>query len=107
MLLPPKSRGRIELRSPHPTFPAAIHAGYLSDPAGDDMRRLVAALKVTRTLAQAEALEPYRGAEIRPGPDIKTDEDLEENVRQSAATLYDPVGTCKMGSDPMAGGDDG
>ena len=106
MLLTPQSRGRIELRSPHPTYPAAIYAGYLSDPAGDDLRRLVAALKVARKLALARALDPYRGQEIRPGPGVESDEDLEEYVRQSAATLYHPVGTCKMGSDRMAVVDD-
>jgi len=106
MLLTPDSRGRIELRSPHPTYPAAIYAGYLSDAPGHDLRRLVATVKLARKLAQAQALDAFRGKEILPGPGVESDEELAEYVRQSAVTIYHPVGTCKMGSDRMAVVDD-
>ncbi len=37
-----------------------------------------------------------------PGPGATTDEQLLNHVRQSAATLFHPVGTCRMGADPDA-----
>ncbi|HEX6548040.1 MAG TPA: choline dehydrogenase [Candidatus Dormibacteraeota bacterium] len=106
MLLTPKSRGRIELRSPHPTYPAGIHPGYLSDPEGEDLRRLVEAVKLARRLAAQPALGSYRGEELLPGPDADSDAALEEHVRERSSTLYHPVGTCKMGADRMAVVDD-
>jgi choline dehydrogenase len=42
------------------------------------------------------------GEEIAPGAHLQTDEELLEWVRNNAETTYHPVGTCKMGSDPMA-----
>jgi len=50
----------------------------------------------------APAFDPYRGVELRPEPPCDTDEDLRAFVRRHAGTIYHPVGTCKMGSDPMA-----
>jgi choline dehydrogenase len=104
ILLQPKSAGWIDLRSPHPTYPPGIHANYLTDPAGDDLRTLIAGVKVCRKIAQGRPLDPYRGDELLPGVD--GDSELGEYVRERAATLYHPVGTCKMGSDPMAVVDD-
>ena len=40
--------------------------------------------------------------EIAPGSELNTDEELLDWVRNNAETTYHPVGTCKMGNDPMA-----
>ena len=40
--------------------------------------------------------------EIAPGAQAQTDEEILDWVRRTAETTYHPVGTCKMGSDPMA-----
>ena len=42
------------------------------------------------------------GAEMTPGADVKSNEDLAAYVRQNAQTYFHPVGTCKMGEDEMA-----
>ena len=44
--------------------------------------------------------------EIAPGVNIQSDDELLDWVRKNAETTYHPVGTCKMGSDPMAVVDD-
>jgi len=44
--------------------------------------------------------------EIAPGFNIQNDDELLDWVRHNAETTYHPVGTCKMGSDPMAVVDD-
>ena len=40
--------------------------------------------------------------EVRPGPNAQSDEALLEHIAKLGATSYHPIGTCKMGSDPMA-----
>jgi choline dehydrogenase len=37
-----------------------------------------------------------------PGADLTTDDEILDWVKKAAETTYHPVGTCKMGSDPMA-----
>ncbi len=37
-----------------------------------------------------------------PGPDVQTDQEIDNYHRGSSETLYHPVGTCKMGQDEMA-----
>jgi choline dehydrogenase len=41
-----------------------------------------------------------------PGPQVQTDEDILQYVRNTGATTFHIVGTCKMGHDPMAVVDD-
>jgi choline dehydrogenase-like flavoprotein len=93
-LLTPKSRGRITLRSPDPLEPPAIDPAYLSDPA--DLPPLVEGLQLARKIAAQKAFDPFRG---KP---VFDQDDPEANIRGRAETLYHPVGTCKMGNDPMA-----
>ncbi len=100
ILLQPESRGQIILRSPDPLAPPAIQPNYLSTPA--DAKTLVEGVKLARRIAQASAFAPYRGEEVVPGSNAQTDEAIAEQIRQHAQTLYHPVGTCKMGSDPLA-----
>jgi len=51
-------------------------------------------------------MKPLGCAEIAPGTGTATDDELLDWVKATAETAYHPVGTCKMGSDPMAVVDD-
>ena len=49
-------------------------------------------------------MKKYAGAEIQPGKDVETDEQIDQFIRQHCESAYHPCGTCKMGSadDPLA-----
>jgi choline dehydrogenase-like flavoprotein len=96
----PKSRGRISLASPDPMAPPRITAHYLSHP--DDLPTLLKGLKLARAISQAPALSRHIARETLPGPRVTSDADLEADIRARAETIYHPVGTCRMGSDPAS-----
>ncbi|OMH25563.1 GMC family oxidoreductase [Motiliproteus sp. MSK22-1] len=98
--LRPKSRGYVHLRSADPFDPPVIKPNYLSDP--DDRQVAADALKLTRKICKANALAPYQPEEFKPGVEIDSDEDLAKAAGDIATTIFHPVGTCKMGNDPMA-----
>ncbi len=100
VLLHPESKGSITLRSINPTDPPKIQANYLA--SENDVKVLIEGLKRCRQIGQASAFAPYRGPEFLPGKGVQSDEDLAEFLSSRAETLYHPVGTCKMGSDPLA-----
>jgi choline dehydrogenase len=99
-LLAPESRGSVSLRSTNPLDAPVIRANYLSTER--DLRVVVEGVRRSREIAHAKAFEPYRGAELHPGSEITTADQLAAFVRANAQTLYHPVGTCKMGTDTMA-----
>ncbi len=100
VLLHPESKGSITLRSTNPADPPRIQANYLA--SENDLKLLIEGMKRCRQFGQAKALDAYRGAEFLPGAEVQSDEALAEFIRNRAETLYHPVGTCKMGSDPLA-----
>ncbi len=93
--LRPESRGRIVLTSPDPAAYPAIHPNYLATPL--DQKTAIAGMKASRRLAQTAALAPHIVEEFDPGPGVQTDDELLEHARNTATTIYHPVGTCKMG----------
>lgn len=95
-----KSRGEITLRSADPNDPPRIDPKLLSEE--HDMDVIVEGFKIGRKIMTSPALAPYLGEEYLPGVEVQSDEDLKEHIRQWAQTIYHPVGTCKMGNDPMA-----
>ncbi|MFI4940602.1 MAG: GMC family oxidoreductase [Burkholderiales bacterium] len=98
--LRPKSRGEIRLASNNPLAKADIVANYLSHP--EDMEHMVRGVRLARKILAAPAFNRFRGKEIIPQTQCETDEEIRQFIRQRAETIYHPVGTCKMGSDPMA-----
>ncbi len=99
-----ESVGSIHAASPDPARPPAINFNFLSAP--DDRTRLLSGMRIVRTWVNAPAMAAIRGDELAPGDALQSDDNLLEWVKQNAETTYHPVGTCKMGSDPMAVVDD-
>ena len=96
----PSSRGTIMATSPDPLAAPRIQPGYLS--AADDARVLAAGIRHTRRIFAASALAQHSVEELKPGVTLDSDDDFSEFARREGNTLYHPVGTCKMGIDPMA-----
>jgi choline dehydrogenase-like flavoprotein len=100
ILLTPRSRGTITLRSADPFDKPLIDPRYLSDPEGADRAALMAGLRMTADIARAAALREIVGRIARP-LDATTldDETLARALESLSHTLYHPVGTCRMGTD--------
>jgi choline dehydrogenase len=99
-VLNPRSRGSVTLASPDRNDAPLIDHNYLSDPY--DAKRAVWAYKLTQKLGMARAFEPYRSGLREPAGLPSDDAAILEHIRNTGETLYHPVGTCKMGHDPMA-----
>ncbi len=98
-VLRPKSRGEVGLVDLQAASAPRIDPNYLSHP--DDLATLLAGTREMRKIMRSPALDRYRGAELYTA-DAESDEALTAHIRQRADTIYHPVGTCKMGVDPMA-----
>jgi choline dehydrogenase len=98
--LRPQSRGEIRLASTDPLQPPVMDPNYLA--ADYDLKILIAGIKQGREILAAAAFKPWLGEERLPGAASQSDAELEEFIRATAETEYHPVGTCKMGNDPMA-----
>jgi choline dehydrogenase len=96
----PESKGHIHITSADPKRAPAINFNFLSAPP--DAELTVKAIRVARAIMTAPAMAPLRVTEIAPGTDRQTDDEVIDWVKAAAETTYHPVGTCKMGSDPMA-----
>jgi choline dehydrogenase len=96
----PDSRGTIMAVSPDPFEYPAIRPNYLSAPS--DLQVLISGVRHTRRIFAQPAIARYSVAETVPGPGIETDEQFAEFARQAGTNVFHPVGTCKMGTDPMA-----
>ena len=74
--------------------------------ADEDRVSLLGGMRICRRIMEHPRMDPCRSHELSPGPDCGTDEELLAFCRDTAKTAYHPVGTCKMGHDPMAVVDD-
>ncbi|MEE1939102.1 GMC family oxidoreductase N-terminal domain-containing protein [Streptomyces sp. TRM 70361] len=102
VLLQPHSTGYVRLRSASPADAPELDPGYLSDPAGDDIRRLTHGLGIARSMFGTAALAPYTGEPWYPDLDLDDSDSVEHHIRRRTDTVYHPVGTCRMGADDGA-----
>lgn len=94
-LLHPQSRGRVRLRSADPAEPPRIDLNLFSD--AEDFAILRRGIRVTREIYRTGAQGELTGAEISPGIDAMSDDQLDDFIRRTASVTQHPVGTCRMG----------
>ena len=89
------SRGYLVLQSQDVTRPPLIEPDYLSDPQDlPDLRRCI---EISRELMAQPAFQPFRGKELLPGKECKSEQQLDAFIRRYAESAYHPCGTCRMG----------
>ena len=96
VMLHPESRGLVRLRSNDPAAPVRIIQNFLA--TDKDVRTIREGVKLARDIARRKGLDEFRGREISPGPDCRTDAEIDAFVRRTAITAHHPCATCKMGS---------
>ena len=96
----PESKGHIHITSPDPRQPPAIKFNFLSSPTDEEVT--TRAIRIARSVMMAPAMASFQVTELAPGASRTTDDEILDWVRATAETTYHPVGTCKMGNDPMA-----
>ncbi len=92
----PKTRGEVRIRSQDPRDPPIIDHQLLGHP--EDMDRLIASCKTVRAILNNEAFDKHGVGERMPGPEVQTDDEWSDFLRQTAFLGYHPIGTCRMGS---------
>jgi len=98
--LRPRSRGSVHITSTDALQAPSMDPRYLHH--SEDQEDMVRAFRMAREVAAQSALQSLIVRETRPGPDISDDAAVLDYVRDSGQTSWHPIGTCKMGSDPLA-----
>ncbi|HXQ40834.1 MAG TPA: choline dehydrogenase [Candidatus Udaeobacter sp.] len=98
----PTSRGWVKLKSKDPRQHPAILFNYMQTEG--DRQEMRAGVRLTREIFAQKAFDPYRAQELSPGPEVRTDAEIDAHIRRKAESAYHPSCSCKMGlpSDPMA-----
>ena len=99
-LLHPDSCGRVSLRSTSPLDSPVLRMNFLE--SEKDIQTLIAGIKIARQLAHSSAFDEFRGEEITPGAAAMSDDAIRAYILQSCDVDHHYVGTCKMGTDPLA-----
>jgi choline dehydrogenase len=96
VLVSPKARGRLWLRSADPADKPRILTNALSEP--DDVASLVAGMELAREIAAQGPMAETVIRELKPGAGVTDRDELEADLRRRLMLIYHPVGTCSMGS---------
>lgn len=95
----PNSRGHVRLRTADPNAPPIIVPNSLA--TEHDIEEMVEAAMFLRRLARAPSLAAVIAEELQPGPMVQTREQIVDDIRHRASTVFHPVSTCRMGPDPQ------
>ena len=97
VLVSPKARGQVWLRSADPLAKPRMVTNSLSDP--DDVASMVAGMQMAREIAAESPLAEVVVRELKPGADAQSPEQIEAALRERLELIYHPVGTCRMSDD--------
>ncbi len=96
----PESIGSIHIAANDPDRHPTILPNYLTTQTDRDT--MTGALRLARRIFAQPAIAPHVERETIPGAERTGDAELLDYCRSNGATVYHPIGTCKMGNDPMA-----
>ena len=98
----PASRGHVRIKSAHVQDKPSILFNYIKEE--QDKQAWRACIRLTREIINQAAMDEFRGDEIQPGADIRSDEAIDDWVKNNVESAYHPSCTCKIGShtDPAA-----
>jgi choline dehydrogenase len=94
VLVSPRARGAVWLRSADPLDKPRILTNSLSEP--EDVDSLIAGMELAREIAAKPPLAGRVAREIKPGPEVRDRDALEADLRARLMLIYHPVGTCRM-----------
>jgi len=99
-LLRPDSRGEVRLRSADPMDTPLVNPNYYATES--DRKRVRSGFRLAREVVAQAAFDRYRDIELTPGPDVRSDDELDAFVRASTPVDMHAVGSCRMGQDELA-----
>ena len=94
VLVSPKARGQVWLRSADPTDKPRILTNTLSEP--DDVESLLAGMRLARAIAAQAPFAEVAVKELKPGAGVTDRSELEADLRRRLMLIYHPVGTARM-----------
>ena len=97
----PTSRGHIAITSPDCTQPPSIHPNYLS--TDHDIKELMEGTRFLRRLVATEPLATVTAEELLPGTQVDTDDQILQDIRNRAGTIFHPTSTCRIHVDANQG----
>lgn len=103
MLLHPKSKGHIKLRSKNPFDSPKLYGGIFTDPQNKDLKTFIASIRYIQKLMKTKAFQKYEAKLVEaklPGCEqfvFNSDFYWECALRHMATTLHHQIATCKMG----------
>ncbi len=101
VLVSPRARGQVWLRSADPADKPRIITNTLGPP--EDLASMLAGMRLAREIAAQSPLRELVIKELKPGAEAVDDDDLAANLRRRLMLIYHPVGTCRMSdTDPQA-----
>ncbi|TNC27666.1 GMC family oxidoreductase [Amycolatopsis alkalitolerans] len=97
-----RSTGTVRLRTRDFRDKPRVDPRYFTDP--HDMRVMTYGVKLAREIVAQPAMSAWAGAELAPGADVVSDDEIADYLRKTHNTVYHPSCTAKMGpaSDPLA-----
>lgn len=98
--LRPESRGSIHIQSGDANVHPIITPNYLSTDL--DCQTAIESMRFTRSIMQSNAMKEHIAEELLPDPSAESDDELLDQARNIANTIYHPTSTCRMGSDSNA-----
>lgn len=91
----PGSRGSTHIQSSEYSESPMIKPNYLD--TNEDIADVLEGCHLMRDLAATPSLAAVIESETHPGPSINTDEELLDDFRKRADTVFHPCGSCAMG----------
>lgn len=95
-----RSRGSVTIISANAEDHPRIDFNYMAEE--HDWQVFRQAIRTARQLFSQSALADVADAEIQPGAQCQTDQQLDAFIASQAESAYHPCGTCRMGSDEQA-----